>query len=162
MAKGIDDDYKLALGNLVMEVSRLESKLTDLIVALTDIHILPAIILVHQQQLSNKLDAVRNLFRLIYEDENDPEYQPVKETLDQVKEVIEFRNSVVHALWQFDKTGTPLAVRLRARKGKLISRQPAPIEKVREYAANDAVNLGGKLVSLAKDYRAQLSQKEED
>jgi hypothetical protein len=152
MSSGIDDDYKWALGGLVMEVSKLDSGLTQLIAALTEMSIIYALILVHHQQFSNKLDAVRALFRLIYPSEDDPEYRPVKDVLDRVKAVGDFRNSVVHALWTVDEAGTPHAVRFHARGELRRSRQPAPIEKVREHTL-EAIQLAGALSNLAKVYR---------
>jgi hypothetical protein len=152
MSGGIDNDYKLALGSLVLEVSNLDSGLTQLIAALTEMRIAYALILVHHQQFSNKLDALRALFRLIYPSEDDPQYRPVKEVLDRVKAVGDFRNSVVHALWTVDEAGTPHTVRFHARGVLTRSRQPAPIEKVREHTL-EAIQLAGTLSNLAKVYR---------
>jgi hypothetical protein len=116
-------------------------------------HIIHAMILVHHQQFSNKLDCLRALFRLIYPDEDDPNYQPIKEMLDQIKTVGDFRNSVVHALWRVDeKTGVPHTVRFQAR-GKLTrSMQPASYEKIRQCTL-EAIELAGDLGDLAKAYR---------
>jgi transcriptional regulator with XRE-family HTH domain len=44
-----------------------------------------ALILVHHQQFSSKIDALRALFRLVYPSEDDAQYQPVKDVLDRVK-----------------------------------------------------------------------------
>jgi hypothetical protein len=70
--RGLDDDYKLALGALVIEVSKLDSKITDLISALTKTDIAHALIMVHQQPFAQKLDVLRSLLRLIYPDDDDP------------------------------------------------------------------------------------------
>jgi hypothetical protein len=152
MSGGIDDDYKWALGRLVMEVSNLDSALTQLIAALTEMKITYALILVHHQQFSSKIDALRALFRLVYPSEHDAQYQPVKDVLDRVKVVGDFRNSVVHALWEVDEAGTPHVVRFRARGELTHSRQPAPIEKVRDHTL-EAIQLAGALSNLAKVYR---------
>jgi hypothetical protein len=151
-SSGIDDDYKLALGSLVMEVAKLDSKVTDLIAALTEMEIDYALILVHHQQFSNKVDGLRALFRLIYPSDDDPQYQPVKEVLDRVKAVGDFRNSVVHALWRVDEAGVPHAVRIHARGKLTYSPQPAPVEKIREHTL-EAINLAGTLTALANVYR---------
>jgi hypothetical protein len=149
---GIDDDYKLALGSLVMEVSKLDSKVTDLIVALTGMNMTYALILVHHQQFANKWDGLCALYRLMYDDESDPKFEPIKEMLTRTKEVADFRNSVVHALWHVDEHGIPHTVRFQAR-GKLTrSRQPAPVEKIRQYAL-EAIELAGTLGALAQGYR---------
>jgi hypothetical protein len=149
---GIDDDYKLALGSLVMEVSMLDSKITDLIAALTEMETAYALILVHHQQFSNKMDGLKALFRLIYPDENDPQYQPIKRVLDRVKTVADFRSSVVHALWRVDEHGVPHTLRAQARGKLTYSSQPAPVEKIRE-AVREAIELAGTLGSLARVYR---------
>lgn len=154
MAKqsGIDSEYKLALGSLVIEVSKLDSKMTDLIGALTGMDTAYALILVHHQQFANKWDGLCALFRIIYPDDDDPQYRPVKDVLTRTKAVADFRNSVVHALWHVDAAGVPHTVRFQAR-GKLTrSRQPAPVEKLRQYAL-EAIELGGNLSALAQVYR---------
>jgi hypothetical protein len=79
---GIDDDYRLALGGLVMGVSVLDSKVTELIAALTEMDLADALILVHHQQPANKIDGLRALFHRIYPAEDDPQYRPVKQVLD--------------------------------------------------------------------------------
>jgi hypothetical protein len=150
---GIDDDYRLALGGLVMEVSILDSKVTELVAALSKMDLADALILVHPQQPTNKLDGLRALFRRLYPAEDDPRYRPVREVLDRVKAVTEFRNSVVHALWYVDEEGTPHAVRFQARGEFKRSIQPAPVEKIRECTL-EAKDLAGSLGDLAKAYRA--------
>jgi hypothetical protein len=150
-SSGIDDDYKLAFGIFLMEASKLDSKLTEIIAALTEMHITHALIIVHHQQFSNKLDSLRALFRLIYPDEDDPRYQPIKEMLDQIKAVGDFRNSVVHALWRVEE-GVPHTVRFQAR-GKLTrSVQPASYEKIRQCTL-EAIKLAGDLGDLAEAHR---------
>jgi hypothetical protein len=150
-SSGLDDDYKLAFGIFVMEASKLDSKLTEIIAALTEMDIVCAMITVHHQQFSNKLDSLRALFRIIYPDEDDPKYQPIREMLDQIKEVGDFRNSIVHALWRVED-GVPQTVRFHAR-GKLTrSVQPASYEKIRQYTVA-AIELAGDLSDLAKAYR---------
>jgi hypothetical protein len=151
-SRELDNDYKLALGSLVIETSKLDSKLTDIIGSITGMDTAYALILVHHQQLSNKIDGLRAIFRLMYKGDDDPQYQPIKEMLDGIKEVVDFRNSVVHALWHIDESGTPHTVRFQAR-GKLTrSRQPAPIEKIRQ-CTREAVELGGNLSALSQLYR---------
>jgi hypothetical protein len=142
---GLDDDYKLAFGIFVMEASKLDSRLKDIIAAMTEMDTVYALIFVHHQQFSNKLDSLRALFRIVYPDEDDPNYQPIKEMLDRIKAVGDFRNRVVHALWRVDeKTGIPQTVRFSAR-GKLTrSVQPASYEKIRQYTL-EAIELAGDL-----------------
>jgi hypothetical protein len=152
-SSGIDNDYKLALGSLVYEVSKLDSKVTELIAALTEMDISFALILVHHQQFANKVDSLRALFRLLYTDDKDPQYQPIKDALDRTKTAGEFRNSVVHCLWRVDEdTGVPHTVRIQARGELTHSEQPAPVEKIRQFAL-EAIELAGTLGSLAKVYR---------
>jgi hypothetical protein len=97
------------------------------------------------------MDGLRALFRLIYPDDKDPQYQPIKSVLDRVKTVGEFRNSVVHALWRVEN-GIPHTVRVQARGELTRSDQPAPVEKIRQSAL-EAIDLGGTLGMLAKVYR---------
>jgi hypothetical protein len=99
MAKssGLDNGYKFALGELVIETSKLESKLTSIIAALASMGILEALVLVHPAPFAQKLHMLRGLYRLIFPDKDDPNYAPIKAILDRIKEVADFRNSVVHA-----------------------------------------------------------------
>lgn len=149
---GLDDDYKLALGTLVIEVSKLDGKITELISALTRTNIAHAIIMVHQQPFAQKLDALRSLLRLIYPSDDDPNYIPIKETLDKIKEVAEFRNIVVHALWHVGDDGTPHAVRFRAKGTLKRSRVPAPIEHIHQKTL-EAHELVRTLGILAQGFR---------
>ena len=51
-SSGMDDDYKLAMGSLILEVSALDSAITDLIAALIGIDAIYALIFSHHQQFS--------------------------------------------------------------------------------------------------------------
>jgi hypothetical protein len=154
MAKssGLDNDYKIALGELVIETSKLESRLTSIIAALASMGIPEALVLVHTAPFAQKLDMLTALYRLAFSDKDDPNYAPIKAILDRIKEVANFRNSVVHALWHIGDDGVPLAVRFQRRGELKRSRLPAPIEKVREYTL-EAINLAGSLETLAQSYR---------
>jgi hypothetical protein len=153
MSKSADlgNDYKMALGALVIETSKLESKLTEIIAALAKINIVEALVLVHPAPFAQKLDMLRALFRLIYPDENDPNYAPIREMLGRVKDTYDFRSSVVHALWRVDE-GVPHAVRFQ-RRGKLTrSAVPAPIERIRQCTV-EAIASATELDALAQAYR---------
>lgn len=162
-SKGLDNDYKLAIGELVIETSKLESRLTEIIAALANINIIDAMILVHPEQFARKLEKLTALYRLLYQDSKDPNYAPIKEMLDHIKEVSEFRNAVVHALWRTNEDGAPEAVRFHAR-GKLTrSVVPAPYEKIRQYT-REAIELSGEIGTLAQGYRelAKLRRTEKE
>jgi len=62
-------------------LSRLR-KLTEIIAALARVEILEALILVHQEQFARKLEKLTALYRLLYPDENDPNYTPMREMLN--------------------------------------------------------------------------------
>jgi hypothetical protein len=114
-SSGLDDVYKLALGQLVIETSKLESKLTEIIAALVGMSDLEALILVHPAPFAQKVDMLTALYRLIFLEKDDPDYAPIKEMLQRITDVSDFRNSVVHALWQIGEDGVPQAVRFRRR-----------------------------------------------
>lgn len=163
---GIDADYKQALGELVYQTSKLDSRLTDLIGAMTNTTIIEAMILVHHQQFANKLDGLKALFRIIYPDDEAPNYQSIKKMLDRLKIVADFRNTIVHAMWTIGDDGVPLAVRFSARGKFSRSRQPAPVEKLRQFSL-EAIDLAGTLGMLAQGYRefeaaSRQSQPEQD
>ncbi len=151
-SSGMDDDYKLAMGSLILEVSALDSAITDLIAALIGIDAIYALILSYHQQFSNKVDILRAIFRILYPDETDPKFRPIANILDQTKAIGDFRNSIVHALWHVDEQGIPHVVRFQAR-GKLTrSRRPVPIEKIHQFSC-EATELAEKLSAFAKEYR---------
>jgi hypothetical protein len=147
----LDDAYKLALGSLVIETSKLDSAVTNIISAIARIDLIDALILVHPSPFAPKLDMLTALYRQLYPDEKDRNYEPIKAMLNHLKDVMEFRNSVVHALWQIED-GVPHAVRFQ-RRGKLTrSEVPAPIEKIRQCTL-EAIELVGDLNGLAQAYR---------
>jgi hypothetical protein len=154
MAKssGLNNDYKLALGELVIETSKLESKLTSTIAALASMGILEALVLVHPAPFTQKLDMLRALYRLIFPDKDDPNYAPIKSLLDRIKDVADFRNSVVHALWHIGDDGVPQAVRFQRRGVLKRSQLPAPIENVRKCTL-EAIDLAGNLETVAQGHR---------
>jgi hypothetical protein len=148
---GLDNDYKLALGELVIETSKLESTLTEVIAALARIDLIDALVLVHPAPFAQKLDMLTALYRMMYPDEKAPSYASIKAMLGIIKDVSDFRNSVVHALWRVED-GIPQAIRFQ-RRGKLTrSEVPAPIEKIRQ-CTREARETTGELMSLARSYR---------
>jgi hypothetical protein len=149
---GINDDYKLAVGTLVIEVARLETKLTELIAFLTGLHMANALILIHHQPFLLKLDSAVAVFRLLFADEQAWETSDARAVLDRVKVVSEFRNNIVHAMWHVDAAGMPHTVRFKGRGELTRSRQPAPVENIRQYV-REAAELHAKLDRLAQHHK---------
>jgi hypothetical protein len=149
---GIDDDYRLAVGGLIIEMARLDSKLTDLIIAVTGMHVMHALTFVHHQQFSNKWAGIVALYRLIYPEETDWKATEAYAVLNRIKAVADFRNTLAHAMWHVDDFGVPHAVRFAARGELTRSRRPVPVEQVQEHV-REAVQLQSRVDILAESDR---------
>lgn len=152
MAKTRDltSDYHWAIGRLFAETGKLDTALTNYIAALTGLHIVEAVILVHHQQFANKLDSVKALARLQFADEQAWERHPLKEILIRAKSVGDFRNTLAHAIWTFEEgSDVPLAVKFSARGKFDRSRKPVPIEDIQQKTL-EAIELVGSLNSYAQ------------
>jgi hypothetical protein len=150
MAKSRDlsSEYHWAIGRLFAETGKLDTALTNTIAAITGLHILHAIILVHHQQFANKLDSLTAVARIHFPDDDQWERAPLKSILDRTKAVGEFRNTLAHAQWAFDEGDVPLAVRFSARGKLKRSRKPVPLDEIREKTL-EAIDLAGSLNSYA-------------
>src|SRR5579863_8097558 len=113
-SKGLlSDAHVAAIGALVVAVSKLESLLLDFIALFTGMSIVDAIITVHHQQFSSKTSNLLALLRL-GQKEGEPDH-PLVALVNQAKDIADFRNTLVHALWTVDATGIAHAVRFESR-----------------------------------------------
>jgi len=142
--KTLSEAHIKAIGALVVVTSELDSLLTDLIAIFTKTNLINAIITVHHQQFASKVDSLLALCDLHL---GEDEFEPIFALIKHVKEVGEFRNTVVHAHWSIDDEGKAYAVRFSAR-GKLSrSRRPYTSGEIQVRADEGAV-LVRKLLSL--------------
>lgn len=139
------DDYAPALGRLIMACSKLDSCITNLIAVTTGMNILHAVVTVHNQQFSSKVDALTAILK--QEFQNDAEFKPIIDMISQAKKLSEFRNKLVHAIWSFDDVGTATITRFSAR-GKL-TRSKAPVDIIEIVTrSNEAFALAEKMESF--------------
>jgi hypothetical protein len=135
-----------AIGSLIAQTSKLESLLTDLISIFTRMDIVSALITVHHQQTSSKIDSLLALSRLRFG--KDPQFQPIIDMFNTAKAIADFRNTIVHAAyWVIDDNGTAAAVRFTARGEFKRSRTPLTPEQIQERAA-EAADLNQRFRSL--------------
>jgi hypothetical protein len=91
-SSALDNDYKLSIGELVIEAGKLDTQLTDIIIAVSGMGILPAMIFIHNQGFSQKLTGLTAMFRIIYPDDTDSKWLQIKELLEP-----ELRRSTISA-----------------------------------------------------------------
>jgi hypothetical protein len=137
----LSDDHIRAIGSLVVEVSKLDSVLTDLSAILMDCHVLQAIIAIHHQQTANKIDTLKALADLAFTGEDAKEAGGADDVLawlldllGKAKTVNDYRSSVVHAYWTVDDTGTAYAVRFSARGKLRRTKTPHRAEEIQKRA----------------------------
>jgi hypothetical protein len=134
-----------ALGLLIYRASKLDSLLTDLIAQVAGMNILAAVITVHHQQFGSKIDTLKALYDKAFGD--DDEFKPMFEMIDEAKAIGDYRNAIVHCIWQVGKDGKAEAVRFSARGKLKHSRTVATVEEIQKHA-DAALALSAKLASL--------------
>ena len=97
----------------MVEVSKVDILLTDLIAVFLRSDSVSAAAAVHHQQVANKIDTLRTLVKLRHWPDGDPE---ILELLSKVKGVNDYRNTIVHGHWVVDKAaGETYVVRFKTR-----------------------------------------------
>ena len=126
-------DHYEAIGRLVIACTRLDAIMTDLICGATGMQPNSALITVHHQTFSSKIDTLKALL-----DARNPIYDEVPNRLvdliNEAKRIYDYRSTLVHAAWVAGDSGSPSTERITAR-GKLVkSKRHQPTRKIREYA----------------------------
>lgn len=128
------DEHVVAIGTLVLNMTRLESVILDLIGIFMEppsaLHTLAAFS--HQQTTSN-IETLMALATLGEDD--DAKDNAVVTTLKKARELVEFRNTVVHAHWATGDDGSILAVRFYGRGKFRRVRKPISAEAILQRAA---------------------------
>src|SRR6516162_2308070 len=115
MAKSSDaltSDHVMAIGQLVVGVSKIDLLLTDLASVLLGTGIILAIAAIHDKPMANKIDTVKTLAKLRRWPTGDPE---IINLLSEAKRVNDYRNTIVHGHWTVDKEGEAYVVRFQTR-----------------------------------------------
>jgi hypothetical protein len=122
----ISEAHIIAIGRLVVAVSKIDILLTDLAAALLRTDIVSAIAAIHHQQIANKIDALKTLVRLNIKGGG----AEISSLLSDAKNVANYRNTIVHAAWTVDKEGGTYAVRFQARGKFTRSRVPVAHDQI--------------------------------
>jgi hypothetical protein len=131
----VSDDHIIALGRLVVAVSKIDILLTDILAPILGTDILSAITVFHHQQISSKIDTLKALAKLHFSDAD-----KVISLLSQAKAVADYRNTLVHAAWTVDRNGETYTVRFQARGEFKRSRVPvAPPQILAESKRADEI-----------------------
>jgi hypothetical protein len=130
----LSSEHIKEIGRLVVNVSKLDVLLTDLIAAFSETDIIRTIIVVHHQQFSNKADTLLALIRAVLKGMADDEINKIIEPIVKSKAVNDFRSTIAHGIWVVDKDGTASAVRFQARGEFKRSKRPISAKDIGEQA----------------------------
>lgn len=131
----LSEAHSLEIGQLAVLVSRLDSLMTDLIAAFSDTHIVNAMIMVHHQQFSSKVDTLRALIRMSLSGMEEMEIDQIIAPILEAKTISDYRNTVLHCIWKLDANGTPIAVKFSARGEFRKTSTPVSLEEIRGHVA---------------------------
>lgn len=134
----LSKDHVTAIGQLVVNMTRIESIIVDLLGIYMGTPILSAIVAFYPASYSTKMDTLKALASLPMDD-GERDKDPTIALLNQASALGEFRNTMVHAYWSIADDGTTMAVRFPTRGGKLSrSRRPLTAEEILEKASEAA------------------------
>ncbi len=148
----ISEARVLQIGRLVVSVSKIESLLTDIVGAVTDINTIMSVVLVHHQQASSKIDSLLAIFDLLFQGKSNS----ITGLLNETKTICDFRNTIVHAHWTVDNDSITHAVRFSARGKFKRTKTPYTADQIQERA-DEASALIPKLIDLRDHFREPTS-----
>lgn len=145
--KTFDDQHLRAIGQMIVNFSRMESRLLDLCAFFMNAGFPVVLATFEHQQFSNKISTLKSLANLRLRDL--PLETLAIDVLNKANRVGLYRNSVVHAYWFIDSHGTPHAVKFSARGRIKRSRIPMSTQRI-EGIAHEADIVRMELESLQK------------
>lgn len=126
----LSKNHVAAIGELVVNMTRIESVIVDLLTIFMGCEILNGVVAFYPLSFSSKMDTLKALLSLSMDD-NERKGDPTIALLNKVSELGDFRNAMVHAYWTISPEGTALAVRFPTRGGKFSrSRKPLTSEEI--------------------------------
>ena len=146
----LSESHVREIGRLVVNVSKLDTLLTDLIAAFSETDIIRTIIMVHHQQFSNKADTLLSLIRAVLKGMSESDINKFIEPIVKSKAVNDFRNMIAHGLWTVDSEGIASAVRFQARGEFKRTKHPISAKDIAQQA--DAAFLLVKEMSAMRDH----------
>ena len=118
MSFRLSKDHVAAIGELVVNMNRIESVVVDLLSIFMETSILNAVVTFYPVNFSSKINTLKALLSLSMEDEHERKTDPTITLLNKVSALGDFRNTIVHAYWTIEPDGTTKAVRFLTRDGK--------------------------------------------
>jgi hypothetical protein len=128
----LSEAHSLKIGRLTVNVSKIDSLLTDLVSTFSGTHIIYAVIMVHHQQIANKIDTLLAIMRVLFSDMSETDLKVMTRPVTEARAVSDFRNTVVHAMWTIDDQGNGTAVKFQARGNFKTSRFPLSVEDIQK------------------------------
>jgi hypothetical protein len=107
-------DYALAIGQLVIAISKLDSVLIDVIRIFSKTDIMVAVTAFSHLQTTSKIDTLLALYRLGDTPDEVKKGDRFTAMMTEARRLCDYRNTIVHAYWAVDETGAH-AVRFSAR-----------------------------------------------
>ena len=145
-----------AIGRLAIACTDLDASLTELIAAILEIHMVDAIILVHEQGFASKYQAIVNL--MFEREKGDQLDEALRNAFARSKEIYEHRNAIVHGVYGTDENGL-LIGRVRTRGGLKVSKKPFDREHVLKDAS-EGFRLAFEFRMARRDYLEKLARGE--
>lgn len=150
--------FAAPVGRLVIGCTKLDAQLTNLIGAITEMSIYHAVIAVHHQQFTSKVDT---FLALLHTALDEVKAKPITDMINRAKEISDYRSRLAHSIWSFDEvSGNAVTVKFSARKKFARSRQFVDIPEI-EATAREAFALSEKLESLARHLRKEMEGPDE-
>lgn len=126
----LSDAHVKALGELVVAVTNLHNVVIDLLAIFMKTEIIAAVIAFSHQQTSSNIDTLKALYSLgMTNQERDSDV--FLKWFQQVRDIADYRNTVVHAYWKVDLDERAWAVRFQARGKFKRTRTPISDEEIR-------------------------------
>lgn len=151
----LSNEHVKEIGRLVVNVSKLDTLLTDLIATFSGTNILMSVMMVHHQQFANKADILLSIMRAVFQGLGEDNVNQLIEPVVKSKTVSDFRNTVAHALWVIDDQGNASAVRFQARGKFIRSKRPVAAKEIGEQA-DIAFQLVKELTALREHFRQNI------
>ena len=151
----ISAEHTRAIGLLVLAISVIETRVTDVLTATLGLQVVEGVAAFHHQQLSGRLDTLISLLDLHLrkpKGAKEGEFAPIFDTLNKAKKLAEYRNTLVHAAWITDDDGKPMSVRFSARGEFLRSRATQDIGEI-HGRVREANGIAVNLEALAASFR---------
>jgi len=131
----IPESYALAIGEMVLAASKLDSILTDLLAIWAQTDILSAVIAFSHSQPTSKIDTLLALYQLPSSSDEIKSGDEVTRLLKRLRDLFDYRNTIIHAHWTVNGDGTISSVRFSARGQFKRSKKPVSVEDIRAHVA---------------------------